>query len=62
MGMAAVAIILYYPISTFMFPNFQFQDKGLDLKYDPSFLVLNIQAKLLITGKFFIKTYKLNNS
>jgi hypothetical protein len=50
MGIATLAILLYYPISTFMFPNFQFQDKSLDLKYDPSFLVLNIQAKLLITG------------
>jgi len=39
-----------------MYPNFQFQDKGLDLKYDPSFLVLNIQAKLLITG--FLSFFK----
>jgi len=56
MGIATLAILLYYPISTFMYPNFQFQDKGLDLKYDPSFLVLNIQAKLLITG--FISFFK----
>jgi len=56
MAIATVGILLYYPISTFMYPNFQFQDKGLDLKYDPSFLVLNIQAKLLITG--FISFFK----
>lgn len=56
MGISTLAILLYYPISTFMYPNFQFQDKGLDLKYDPSFLVLNIQAKLLITG--FLSFFK----
>ncbi len=56
MGIATLAILLYYPIATFMYPNFQFQDKGLDLKYDPSFLVLNIQAKLLITG--FLSFFK----
>jgi len=50
MGMGAIALLIYYPISTFMFPNFQFQNKVLDLKYDPSFVVLNIQAKLLISA------------
>ncbi len=50
MGIGALALLIYYPISTFMFPNFQFQNKVLDLKYDPSFVVLTIQAKLLISG------------
>ena len=37
-------------MSTFFFPNFQFQDKALDVKYNPSFIVLQIQGKLIITG------------
>ena len=45
-----VGIGLYYPMSTFFFPNFQFQDKALDVKYNPSFVVLQIQGKLIITG------------
>jgi len=36
-------------MSTFFFPNFQFQDKALDVKYNPSFIVLQIQGKLIIT-------------
>jgi len=43
-----------------MFPNFQFQNKVLDLKYDPSFLVLQIQASLLITG--FVSFFKPSSS
>ena len=46
---------MYYPVSTFMFPNFQFADKGLDVKWDPAFLVVYVQVKLLIvaTSSFF---------
>ena len=50
MALSLVGIGLYYPMSTFFFPNFQFQDKALDVKYNPSFVVLLIQAKLIITG------------
>ena len=50
MVFAFLGIGMYYPMSTFFFPNFQFQDKALDLKYNPSFVVLQIQAKLIITG------------
>jgi hypothetical protein len=47
---AVASGVVYYPISTFMYPYLQFQDKGLDLKYDPSFLVLTYQAKLFLSG------------
>lgn len=47
---AFVGLGLYYPLSTFFFPNFQFQDKALDVKYNPSFVVLQMQAKLIIAG------------
>eukprot|EP00742_Colponemidia_sp_Colp-10_P006390 GILJ01006848.1.p1 GENE.GILJ01006848.1~~GILJ01006848.1.p1 ORF type:complete len:2332 (+),score=340.34 GILJ01006848.1:41-7036(+) len=45
-----LAIFCYYPISTFMYPNLQFQDKSLDLKMHPSFLILLAQCKLIIAG------------
>eukprot|EP00743_Colponemidia_sp_Colp-15_P008813 GILK01009620.1.p1 GENE.GILK01009620.1~~GILK01009620.1.p1 ORF type:complete len:1562 (-),score=246.10 GILK01009620.1:30-4637(-) len=45
-----LAIFCYYPISTFMYPNLQFQDKSLDLKMHPSFLILLAQCKLVIAG------------
>ena len=57
MGIAAIALLIYYPISTFMFPNFQFQNKVLDLKYDPSYVVVLIQGKLIITGNISIPFY-----
>jgi len=41
---------VYYPIATFIFPNLQFQNKLLDLKYVPSFLVLVSQVKLFMSG------------
>ncbi len=44
-----VGIIVYYPMATFMFPNLQFQDKLLDLKFYPSFLVLLSQVKLFMS-------------
>lgn len=48
--LASLGIILYYPLSSFLFPNIQFQNKSLDLKYDPTFLVILAQVKLLIAG------------
>lgn len=50
MVLAFIGLGLYYPMSTFFFPNFQFQDKALDVKYNPSFIVLLTQAKLIISG------------
>lgn len=47
---ASIGILLYYPLSSFLFPNIQFQNKALDLKYDPTFVVILTQIKLLISG------------
>ena len=38
--LAIVAIAVYYPAATLLYPNIQFQNKNLDLKFDTSFLVL----------------------
>lgn len=43
-------IVLYYPIATFMSSNLQFQDKLLDFKVHPTFLVIMSQIMLLISG------------
>eukprot|EP00828_Plagiopyla_frontata_P045261 TRINITY_DN7692_c0_g1_i1.p1 TRINITY_DN7692_c0_g1~~TRINITY_DN7692_c0_g1_i1.p1 ORF type:complete len:228 (-),score=16.55 TRINITY_DN7692_c0_g1_i1:75-758(-) len=58
MCLSIMGLALYYPISTFLYPNLQFQDKGLDLKYNPSYLVLLIQLKLIISGSdSFFKSF-----
>ena len=39
-------------LSSFLFPNIQFQNKSLDMKYDPTstFVAILTQVKLLISG------------
>lgn len=44
MSVGFLSLGLYYPLSTFMFPNFQFLDKTLDIKYDPSYMVIYVQV------------------
>ncbi|CAD8141534.1 unnamed protein product [Paramecium pentaurelia] len=48
--LAIVGCGIYYPLSTYLQPTFQFMDRSLDLKYKSNFVVLYIQAKLLILG------------
>lgn len=50
MGLAFFGSAIYYPLSTFLSPNFQFSDHSLDMKYKSSFLIIYIQCKLLISG------------
>ena len=47
--------LVYYPIATLLYPNVQYQDRALDIKFDSTFLVLESQGKLLIAsfGVFF---------
>ena len=45
-----LGMLLYYPVATFMYPNLQFQDLGLDFKFKPGYLVLLSQSKLLVSG------------
>jgi len=49
-GCAALGILIYYPMATFMNPNLQFADKLLDLKFKSSFLVIYSQINLFISG------------
>eukprot|EP00949_MAST-11_sp_MAST-11-sp1_P000633 g633.t1 len=47
---AVVGITCYYPLATLLQPNFQFQDKALDIKYDPAYLILYTQGELMFAG------------
>lgn len=47
---AVLAVMLYYPLSSFIYPNLQFADKTLDLKYKPTFVIILAQGKLVIIG------------
>jgi len=55
----AISFFTYYPMATFFFPNFQFIDKSLDIKYDPTFLIVLGQAKLLLAGIAAFLDYEL---
>jgi hypothetical protein len=50
MALSLVGLGVYYPLSTFIYPDFQYGDKSLDLKYRSTYLVLYVQIKLLILG------------
>jgi len=47
---AGLALLMYYPLASFVFPNLQFADKLLDLKFEPSFLVMFQQTRLLMAA------------
>ena len=40
-------LIIYYPISTFMYPVLNCESRGKTWKYEASYIVLYIQSKLL---------------
>ena len=44
--LAVVALLAYYPMASFIYPQLQFCDKHADVKYTTSFVVLLNQAKL----------------
>lgn len=48
--LSILAIIIYYPLATLLYPTIQYQNKGLDLKYDTTYVVLESQGKLAIVG------------
>ena len=50
MTCSLMGLFLYYPVATFMSSNLQFQNKLLDLKMNPTFLVIMNQIMLLISG------------
>jgi hypothetical protein len=47
---SVIGVMLYYPLASFIYPNLQFADKSLDLKYKPTFIILLAQGKLVLTG------------
>ena len=49
-AVAVAAGMIYYPVATFLFPQFQFRDKSLDLKYDTTFIILKSQMNLVLGG------------
>ncbi len=50
-----ICILLYYPLSAYTMPNFQFAEKRLDLKYKPSYLIIYFQVNfILAAGKVLL--------
>eukprot|EP01017_Pseudomicrothorax_dubius_P038928 TRINITY_DN5913_c0_g1_i3.p1 TRINITY_DN5913_c0_g1~~TRINITY_DN5913_c0_g1_i3.p1 ORF type:complete len:268 (-),score=50.02 TRINITY_DN5913_c0_g1_i3:35-838(-) len=47
---AIIALLLYYPLTTFVLPGFQFQDKVLDMKYNPTFIITQTQMRVFMIG------------
>lgn len=47
---AVLAIALYYPLASYVYPNLQFADKSVDLKFDPMFMIFQQQTRLAIAG------------
>lgn len=47
---ALVGLAIYYPIATFTFPLLQFNNADLDLKLNPTYLIILSQSKLLVSG------------
>ena len=48
MLLAAVAILLYYPMSIYLYPFLQFKDKKLDVKLNPNILILTKQFNFIL--------------
>ncbi|KAL4473833.1 hypothetical protein ABPG74_022697 [Tetrahymena malaccensis] len=62
MFFALLGLFIYYPFTTFIFPNIQFIQKATDLKYQPSFLVLFQQGQLIVLGATSFLRSEDNNS
>ena len=45
-----ICLIIYYPVSTYTMPNFQFAEKRLDLKYKPSYMILYLQVNFILSA------------
>jgi hypothetical protein len=57
MVLAAIILVLTYPSLTFLYPNTQINIRSLDFRYDPTYLVVQVQFKLLVAGlaAFFVR-------
>lgn len=50
MYIGGIAGVVYYLLVSFTYPNMQMDQAGFDLKYDPTYIVIMMQCKLLIAG------------
>jgi hypothetical protein len=50
MAVCTIAILCFYPLATLLAPNFQFNNKMLDIKFHQSFLIVQNQAELLMVA------------
>ena len=50
MAVCTIAILCFYPLATLLAPNFQFNNKMLDIKFQQSFLIIQNQAELLMVA------------
>ncbi len=50
MVLGGITSLIYYLLVSFTYPNMQLEQAGCDLKYDPTFIVILTQIKLLIAG------------
>ena len=58
-----VAIFLYYPMSSYTMPNFQFAEKRLDLKFKPSYLIIYFQVNFILSaGKVLLSLVNTSRS
>lgn len=47
---SVLALLAYYPLATFVYPNLQFASKDTDIKYRPSWITLLQQMRLLLAA------------
>lgn len=47
---ATMGGVLYYPLASFVYPNLQFADKSVDLKFEPTFMIFYQQTRLILAG------------
>ena len=45
-----ICLLIYYPLSTYTMPNFQFAEKRLDLKFKPSYLIIYFQVNFVMAA------------
>ena len=50
MMLAFLSVICFYPMMTLLCPQFQLQNKALDVKMLPGFIILSQQAQLFVAG------------
>jgi len=46
----SLALLCYFPLAAFIYPNLQFADHSVDLKIRPTFMIVHQQARLALAG------------